>query len=221
MSTMWRERSSILQDVGLPSAAPKEVLKSGIKLASNLPTLKSDNKNDKKDGEHSDANQFTEQPQIALPREHAKYLRGFQQTAHITETGGALSHATKPTSITETPEVEFHGQAKDRPAKIPVNPSYNASRRLSGGADSHATKPTSKNKMSVATTKGASKPTSKREKKGNGKGKQNERGKKKRNEEISESESDDSYEELKRRKKPHQESYKEGLASVFDGDEDE
>ena len=235
--TYYKERSSILQDVGLPSAAPKEVLKSGIKLASNLPTLKSDNKNDKKDGEHSDANQFTEQPQIALPREHAKYLRGFQQTAHITETGGALSHATKPTSITETPEVEFHGQAKDRLAEIPVNPSYNASRRLSGVADSNATKPTSKNKMSVATTKGASKPTSKREKKGagkgkkprkrprtgkKGKGKQNERGKKKHNEEISESESsDDSYEELKRSKKSHQESYKEGLASVFGGEEDE
>ena len=163
-------------------------------------------------------------------------MRGFQQTAHITETGGALSNATKPTSITETPEVEFHGQAKDRPAEIQVNPSYNASRRLSGGADSHATKPTSKNKMSVATTKGASKPTSKREKKGAGKGKkprkrsrtgkgkrkQNERGKKKRNEEISESESsDDSYEEVKRSKKSYQESYKEGLKSVFDVDEDE
>ena len=91
--------------------------------------------------------------------------------------------------------------------------------------------------MSVATTKGASKPTSKREKKGagkgkkprkrprtgkKGKGKQNERGKKKHNEEISESESsDDSYEELKRSKKSHQESYKEGLASVFGGEEDE
>eukprot|EP00956_Cyclotella_meneghiniana_P006966 scaffold9382_cov36-Cyclotella_meneghiniana.AAC.1 len=212
MSTMWKERSSILQDVGLPSAAPKEVLKSGIKLASNLPTLKSDNKNGKKDGEHIDANQFREQ-----------YLRGFQRTAHIIE----------------TPTVEkLHGQPKDRMADIPVNPQYNASRRLSGGALSHATKPTSKNKMSVATTKGATKPTSTRERKdagkgkkprkrprtGKGKGKQNERGKKKRNEEISESESsDDSYElkrELKRNKKPHQESYKESLASVY-GDEDE
>ena len=96
--TYYKERSSILQGVGLPSAAPKEVLKSGIKLASNLPTLKSDNKNDKKDGEHSYANQFTEQPQLALPPKHAEYLRGLKQTAHITE----------------TPEVEFHGQAKDR-----------------------------------------------------------------------------------------------------------
>eukprot|EP00956_Cyclotella_meneghiniana_P002397 scaffold2685_cov23-Cyclotella_meneghiniana.AAC.1 len=107
-------------------------------------------------------------------------LTGFQQTAHITE----------------TPTVKFHGQAKDRLADIPVNPPYNASRRLSGRALSHATKPTSKNKMSVATTKGATKPTSTREKKGagkgkkprkrsrtgKGKGKQNERGKKKRNE---------------------------------------
>eukprot|EP00956_Cyclotella_meneghiniana_P016431 scaffold25936_cov78-Cyclotella_meneghiniana.AAC.1 len=127
MSTMWKERSSILQDVGLPSAAPKEVLKSGIKLASNLPTLKSDNKNGKKDGEHSDANQFTEQPQLALPPEHVEYLRGFQRTAHITE----------------TPTVEkLHEQPKDRLADIPVNPHYNASRRLSGGALSHATKPT-------------------------------------------------------------------------------
>ena len=135
----------------MPSAAPKEVLKSGIKLASNLPTLKSDNKNGKKDGEHIDANQFREQPQLALPPEHADFLRGFQQTARITK----------------TPTVEeFHGQPKVRLADIPVNPQYNTSRRLSGGALSHATKPTSKKKMSVATTKGATKPTSTREKTG-------------------------------------------------------